>query len=149
MLEQVAVPPLSLDAYAPVAGDEAVDEIRALAADLRAGQVVQGGSTITQQLAKILFLTPERNLARKIRETLLALWLERRFTKQQILEIYLNRVYLGTGAYGVDAAARRYFGKSARRLDLFESAVIAGLLKAPTRFSPARDRATAAGRRPR
>jgi penicillin-binding protein 1A len=119
---------------------------RAAMTDLRAGQIVQGGSTITQQLAKILFLSPERNLARKIRETLLALWLEHRFAKDQILEIYLNRVYLGAGTYGVDAAAHRYFGKSAAKLNLFESAVVAGLLKAPTRFSPARDRDKAAAR---
>jgi penicillin-binding protein 1A len=115
-------------------------------ADLRAGHLVQGGSTITQQLAKNLFLSPERNFGRKIRETLLALWLEHRFSKDEILEIYLNRVYLGAGAYGVDAAAHRYFGKSAKSLDLFESAVIAGLLKAPTRFSPANDRERAAAR---
>jgi len=127
-------------------GIDPIGLLRAAVTDLRARQIVQGGSTITQQLAKILFLTPERNLARKIRETLLALWLEHRFTKDQILEIYLNRVYLGAGAYGVDAAAHRYFGKSAAKLNLFESAVIAGLLKAPTRFSPARDRAAAAGR---
>ena len=120
--------------------------VRAALIDLRARQIVQGGSTITQQLAKILFLTPERNLSRKIRETLLALWLEHRFAKDQILEIYLNRVYLGAGTYGVDAAAYRYFGKSATKLGLFESAVVAGLLKAPTRFSPARDRDKAAGR---
>jgi penicillin-binding protein 1A len=119
---------------------------RAALTDLRAGQIVQGGSTITQQLAKILFLSPERNLARKIRETLLALWLEHRFAKDQILEIYLNRVYLGAGTYGVDAAAHRYFGKSAAKLNLFESAVVAGLLKAPTRFSPARDPDRAAAR---
>ena len=105
-----------------------------------AGHVVQGGSTITQQLAKNLFLTPERTIARKIRETLLALWLEHRFTKNQILEIYLNRVYLGAGTYGVDAAAHRYFDKSAQRIDLYQSALIAGLLKAPTRFNPMRDR---------
>src|SRR5438874_2609408 len=127
-------------------GIDPIGLIRAAVTDLRAGRVVQGGSTITQQLAKILFLTPERSAARKIRETLLALWLERRFTKDQILEIYLNRVYLGAGTYGVDAAAHRYFGKSAAKLTLFESAVIAGLLKAPTRFSPARDRDKAAGR---
>ncbi len=120
--------------------------VRAALSDLRAGQIVQGGSTITQQLAKILFLTPERSLARKIRETLLALWLEHRFAKDQILEIYLNRVYLGAGTYGVDAAAHRYFGKSAAKLNLFESAVVAGLLKAPTRFNPARDRDKAAAR---
>ncbi|HKS90160.1 MAG TPA: PBP1A family penicillin-binding protein [Stellaceae bacterium] len=120
-------------------GVDPLGVVRAAIADLRAGHVVEGGSTITQQLAKILFLTPKRNFARKIRETLLALWLERRFTKDQILDIYLNRVYLGAGTYGVDAAAQRYFGKSAARLGLYESAVIAGLLKAPTRFSPARD----------
>ena len=127
-------------------GVDPIGLIRAAFTDLRTGHVVQGGSTITQQLAKNVFLTPERNLSRKIRETLLALWLERRFTKDQILEIYLNRVYLGAGAYGVDAAAHRYFGKSATRLNLFESAVIAGLLKAPTRFNPARDRDKAAAR---
>jgi len=126
-------------------GVDPIGLLRAAAVDLRARHVVQGGSTISQQLAKILFLTPERSLSRKIRETLLALWLERRFAKDQILEIYLNRVYLGAGTYGVDAAAHRYFGKSAAKLTLFESAVIAGLLKAPTRFSPAngRDRAVA------
>src|SRR5439155_1188879 len=97
-------------------------------------------------LAKVLVLTPERSLARKVRETLLALWLEHRFSKDQLLEIYLNRVYLGAGTYGVDAAAHRYFGKSAAKLSLFESAVIAGLLKAPSRFSPANDRDKAVGR---
>ncbi|HZT50835.1 MAG TPA: PBP1A family penicillin-binding protein, partial [Stellaceae bacterium] len=120
--------------------------VRAAFADLRAGHVVQGGSTITQQLAKNLFLTNERTFTRKIRETLLALWLEHKFTKDQILEIYLNRVYLGAGTYGVDAAAHRYFGKSARSVSLYEAAVIAGLLKAPTRFSPARDTERAAER---
>ncbi len=127
-------------------GIDPVGLVRAAVTDLRVGHVVQGGSTISQQLAKILFLTPERNLTRKVREVLLALWLEHRFTKDQILEIYLNRVYLGAGTYGVDAAAHRYFGKSAARLNLFESAVIAGLLKAPTRFSPARDRDKATAR---
>jgi penicillin-binding protein 1A len=127
-------------------GIDPIGLVRAAVADFRAGHVVQGGSTITQQLAKNLFLTPERSLGRKIRETLLALWLEHKFTKDQILEIYLNRVYLGAGTYGVDAAAHRYFGKPAQQLNLFESAVIAGLLKAPTRFSPARDRDKAAAR---
>jgi penicillin-binding protein 1A len=127
-------------------GIDPIGLVRAAVADLRAGHIVEGGSTITQQLAKILFLTPERNFARKIRETLLALWLEHRFAKDQLLEIYLNRVYLGAGAYGVDAAAHRYFGKSAGKLNLYESAVVAGLLKAPTRFSPARDPAAAAAR---
>ncbi len=120
--------------------------IRAAIANLRAGHVVQGGSTITQQLAKNLFLSPDRTIQRKIQETLLALWLEHKFSKQQILEIYLNRVYLGAGTYGIDAAAHRYFDKSARDLTLYEAAVIAGLLKAPSRFSPANDKELAAKR---
>ena len=127
-------------------GIDPVGLLRAGFADLRTGHVVQGGSTITQQLAKTVFLTPERSLGRKIREALLALWLEHRFTKNQILEIYLNRVYLGAGTYGVDAAAHRYFNKSASRLNLYESAVIAGLLKAPTRFNPTRDKEKTAAR---
>jgi len=127
-------------------GIDPIGLARAVVANLRAKHLVQGGSTITQQLAKVLFLGPERSLSRKIRETMLALWLERRFSKDQILEIYLNRVYLGAGTYGVDAAAHRYFGKSAAKLSLFESAVIAGLLKAPSRFSPANDRERALGR---
>ena len=109
---------------------------RAFIANLRAGEIVQGGSTITQQLAKNLFLSPERTLKRKIQESLLALWLEHRFTKDQILTIYLNRVYLGAGSFGVDAAARRYFGTPAREVTLYEAAVLAGLLKAPSRYSP-------------
>jgi penicillin-binding protein 1A len=127
-------------------GIDPIGLLRASVANLEAGRVVQGGSTITQQLARNLFLTPERSLARKIRETLLALWLEHRFTKDQLLEIYLNRVYLGAGTYGVDAAAHRYFGKSARHTTLYESAAIAGLLKAPTRLNPTRDRDKAAAR---
>ncbi|MDG2482111.1 MAG: PBP1A family penicillin-binding protein [Alphaproteobacteria bacterium] len=116
---------------------------RAALANIRAGGVVQGGSTITQQVAKNLFLTPERSFKRKAQEALLALWLERRFTKEEILAIYLNRVYLGAGTYGVDAAARRYFDKSARDLTLPEAAMIAGLLKAPSRYNPAADPAAA------
>jgi len=127
-------------------GVDLIGLARAAFANLSAGHVVQGGSTITQQLAKNLFLTPERSLNRKIQETLLAFWLEHRFTKDQILEIYLNRVYLGAGTYGVDAAAHRYFNKSARQTNLYESAAIAGLLKAPTRFNPTRDRDKAAAR---
>ena len=127
-------------------GVDPIGLARAATVNLTAGHVVQGGSTITQQLAKNLFLTPERSLPRKIRETLLALWLEHRFTKDEILEIYLNRVYLGAGTYGVDAAAHRYFGKSARHTNLYESAAIAGLLKAPTKFNPTRDREKAAAR---
>ncbi|MCB2055520.1 MAG: PBP1A family penicillin-binding protein [Geminicoccaceae bacterium] len=112
---------------------------RALLANLSSGGVVAGGSTITQQLAKNLYLTPERSLTRKLRELVLALWLEARLTKEQILEVYLNRVYLGAGAYGVEAAARRYFAKSAAELDLAEAAMIAGLLKAPSRYAPTTD----------
>jgi penicillin-binding protein 1A len=127
-------------------GIDPIGLARAFFANLSAGHIVQGGSTISQQLAKNLFLTPERSLTRKIQETLLALWLEHRFTKNQILEIYLNRIYLGAGTYGVDAAAHRYFNKSARQTNLYESAAIAGLLKAPTRFNPTRDRDKAAAR---
>ena len=112
--------------------------VRAMFANLRAGRIVQGGSTITQQLAKNLFLTPERTMRRKVRELLLAFWLERKFTKDQILTLYMNRVYLGAGTYGVDAAARRYFGKPAKNVTVYEAAVLAGLLKAPSRFSPAK-----------
>ena len=109
---------------------------RAAWANWRAGTVVQGGSTITQQLAKNLFLTPERSTRRKVQEALLALWLERRFSKDELLEIYLNRVYLGAGAYGVDAAARLFFGVPARRLQLWQAAMLAGLPKAPSRLNP-------------
>lgn len=109
---------------------------RAMIANFRAGRVVQGGSTITQQVAKNVFLTPERSLVRKLKEMLLAFKLEKRFTKQDIMSIYMNRVYLGAGNYGVDAASRRYFGKSARDISLPESAILAGLLKAPSRFAP-------------
>ncbi|WP_135466670.1 transglycosylase domain-containing protein [Crenalkalicoccus roseus] len=109
---------------------------RAAWANWRAGEVVQGGSTLTQQLAKNLFLTPERSLRRKVQEALLALWLERRFTKDQLLEIYLNRVYLGAGAYGVDAAARLYFGLPAARVSVWQAAMLAGLPKAPSRYNP-------------
>jgi penicillin-binding protein 1A len=103
------------------------------------GQPIQGGSTITQQLAKNLFLSPDRTFERKIQEVLLSFWLEQKFTKDQILAMYLNRVFFGSGAYGVEAASRRYFNKSARDVNLGEAATIAGLLKAPSRLSPARD----------
>ena len=120
-------------------GFDPIGLMRAFYTNLRAGHAVQGGSTITQQLAKNLFLTPERNLKRKVQELLMALWLEKRFTKDQILGLYLNRVYLGSGTFGVDAAAKRYFDVSARKLDIYQSAVIAGLLKAPSRYSPLND----------
>jgi penicillin-binding protein 1A len=110
--------------------------LRAMFANIRAGRYAQGGSTLTQQLAKNLFLTSERTLSRKLEELALAIWLEMRLSKQDILELYLNRVYFGAGAYGIEAAAQRYFDKSARALTLGEAAVIAGLLKAPSKFSP-------------
>lgn len=109
---------------------------RATWVNLRAGGIVQGGSTLTQQVAKNLFLTPERTLGRKIRELLLALWLERRFNKDQILTIYLNRVYLGSGAYGIEAASRRYFSRPASAINTYQAAMLAGLLKAPSRYNP-------------
>jgi len=109
---------------------------RAMWANFQAGRVVQGGSTITQQVAKNVFLTPERSMIRKVREMILAFKLEYRFSKQDIMAIYLNRVYLGAGTYGVDAASRRYFDKSAREINLSEAAILAGLLKAPSRFAP-------------
>jgi penicillin-binding protein 1A len=109
---------------------------RAIWVNFEAGHVVQGGSTITQQLAKNLFLEPERTLSRKVQEALLAVYLEMSFTKDEILALYLNRVYFGAGAYGIDAASRRYFNKPAARLTMIEGAILAGLLKAPTRYSP-------------
>jgi penicillin-binding protein 1A len=109
---------------------------RAFIRNAIAGHVVQGGSTITQQLAKNLFLSRERTLKRKIQEALLALWLEAKLSKDQILSAYLNRVYLGSGTYGIEAASQTYFNKSARDITLRESAILAGLLKAPSRYSP-------------
>lgn len=120
--------------------------LRAAIINVREGRVVQGGSTITQQLAKNIFLTPERSFKRKFQELILAIWLERKYSKEEILEIYLNRMYLGAGNYGIDAAARSYFGKKAGSLTVQEAAILAGLLKAPSRFSPANDPERAAGR---
>jgi len=110
---------------------------RAILTNLKAGEVVQGGSTITQQLAKNLFLSPERTFRRKVQETLLAYWLEARFTKNEILTLYLNRVYFGGGAYGIEAASQRYFDVAPRDLSLHQAAMLAGTLKAPSRYSPA------------
>jgi penicillin-binding protein 1A len=109
---------------------------RALTANARAGGVVQGGSSITQQLAKNLFLNNERTIERKVKEAFLAIWLETRLTKNEILKLYLDRAYMGGGAFGVDAAAQYYFNKSARDVNLSEAAMLAGLFKAPTRFAP-------------
>ena len=121
---------------------------RATLANLRAGGIVEGGSTITQQLVKNLYLNNERSFRRKLEELVYAIWLEAQLKKEQILTIYLNRVYFGAGAFGVEAAAQRYFAKPAREVSLPEAAMIAGLLKAPSRYAPtndldqARDRAT-------
>src|SRR5690242_18894613 len=109
---------------------------RAILTNARAGGVVQGGSSITQQLAKNLFLSNERTIERKVREAFLALWLEFRLDKNQILKLYLDRAYLGGGTFGVDAAAQYYFNKSARDVNLAESAMLAGLFKAPSKFAP-------------
>ncbi len=117
-------------------GMDPIGLARAMAANLQAGKLVQGGSTITQQLAKNLFLSRERTIKRKAQEAILAFWLEHELTKDEILSAYLNRVYLGSGTYGVEAASQRYFGKSATEMNLKESATIAGLLKAPSRYSP-------------
>ena len=110
---------------------------RAMATNVKAGSIVQGGSTLTQQLAKNLFLSPDRTIKRKIQEVMLALWLEHHFDKEAILTLYLNRVYFGAGAYGIDAAAHRYFSKPATKLTIGESAMLVGLLKAPSKYSPA------------
>ena len=112
---------------------------RALMANVLHRGVAQGGSTITQQLAKNLFLTQERTITRKLQEAMLALWLERKFSKTQILELYLNRVYFGSGAYGIEQASLRYFGKSAKRLTVAEAALLAGLVKSPSRLAPTRN----------
>jgi penicillin-binding protein 1A len=110
--------------------------LRAVIADVVRRGASQGGSTITQQLAKNLFLTQERTVSRKLQEMALALWLEHKFSKAQILDLYLNRVYFGSGAYGVEGAAQRYFGKSARQLTLAEAALLAGLVQSPSRLAP-------------
>ena len=117
-------------------GMDVIGFARALASNIRAGGIVQGGSTLTQQLAKNLFLTPTRTITRKIQELMLAIWLEARLSKDEILTLYLNRVYLGAGTYGVEAASQKYFGKPARQVTLSEAALLAGLLKAPSRYAP-------------
>jgi penicillin-binding protein 1A len=120
-------------------GVDPVGLVRALMANLLHRNITQGGSTITQQLAKNFFLTRDRNMMRKLQEVMLSLWLEHKFTKDELLELYLNRVYFGAGAYGVEAAAQRYFGKSARNVSLSEAALLAGLVKSPSRLAPTRN----------
>ncbi|MDC7789043.1 PBP1A family penicillin-binding protein [Rhodoplanes tepidamans] len=112
---------------------------RAVWANVARRGIAQGGSSITQQLAKNLFLRPERTIMRKLEEVMLALWLEQKFSKREILELYLNRVYFGSGAYGVEAASQRYFGKSAREVSVGEAALLAGLVKSPSKLAPTRN----------
>ena len=120
-------------------GVDPVGIARAVAQNVTRRGVSQGGSTLTQQLAKNLFLTPERSASRKIQEAILALWLEHKYSKDEILELYLNRVYFGAGAYGVEAAAQRYFGKPAKNVSLAEAAMLGGLVQAPSRLAPNRN----------
>ncbi len=127
-------------------GIDPIGLMRAAVTNLLAGHVVQGGSTITQQVAKNLFLTNARTFKRKVQELMLTLWLTEHFTKKEILEIWLNRVYLGSGAWGMDAAARIYFGVSARHVTLWQAAVLAGLPRAPPRSTPRTTPAAAAAR---
>lgn len=113
--------------------------IRAYLKNIEAGTIVQGGSTITQQVTKSLLLTPEKNYTRKVKEAILAYRIDKKFTKEEILFLYLNQIYLGHGAYGVEAAAENYFGKSAKDMNLAECAILAGLPQAPSRYSPFRN----------
>ncbi|MFB9266800.1 transglycosylase domain-containing protein [Bradyrhizobium erythrophlei] len=120
-------------------GVDPVGILRAAVTNILHRGVSQGGSTLTQQLAKNLFLTQERTMQRKLQEAELALWLERKHSKNELLELYLNRVYFGSGAYGVEAAAQRYFGKSAKNVTVAEAAMLAGLVKSPSRLAPNRN----------
>jgi len=127
-------------------GIDPIGLVRAFYANYKAGRVVQGGSTLTQQLAKNLFLKFERTYERKFQEAVLALWLENKYTKDEILQLYLNRVYFGAGAYGIEKAAQRFFDKSARDVTLSEAAILAAVLKAPSNLNPVRHPARAAKR---
>jgi len=120
-------------------GIDVLSIIRAFFKNIEAGAIVQGGSTITQQVAKSFFLTPQKSYVRKIKEAILAYRIDRKFTKEEILFLYLNQIYLGHGAYGVEAASENYFGKSAQGLNLAECAILAGLPQAPSRYSPFRN----------
>ncbi|MEP0942660.1 MAG: PBP1A family penicillin-binding protein [Rhizobiaceae bacterium] len=120
-------------------GFDPIGFTRAMVRNVWQKRLREGGSTLTQQLAKNLFLTPDRTMGRKVQELILAFWLEAKYSKAEILELYLNRVYFGAGATGVDAAARRYFGKSAKHVTIAEAALLAGLLKAPSKYSPSRN----------
>ncbi len=127
-------------------GFDMIGIMRAVVADLRRGHAAEGASTITQQLARNLFLTPDQTIKRKIQEVILAVELEHKFSKKEILALYMNRVYFGAGAYGIEAAAQRYFNKPASQLSVGEVAILAGLLKSPTHYSPISDRERAARR---
>ena len=127
-------------------GVDPIGVARSFKVRFETGRWRQGGSTITQQLARNIFLTNSRTFGRKVKEGVLALAIERKFTKDQILELYLNRVYFGGGAYGIDAASRTFFGHGAERLSLGEAAIIAGLVKAPSNYSPTADVEAARGR---
>src|SRR6185503_20803921 len=148
------IPPVMRDAMISVEdrrfrshlGIDPIGIARGLWLGITGGNRVRGVSTITQQLARNIFLTNERTFARKLREAILAFALEWRFSKDQILELYLNRVYFGGGAYGIDAASRRFFGHSATSLSIPEAAIIAGLVKAPSNYSRTADARAARGR---
>ncbi len=150
-----AVPKNVIDAFLAVedprfyshSGIDITGIIRAAYNDIRTGKLVQGGSSITQQLAKMMFLSPQKTFTRKIKEAFLALQIERHYTKDEILGLYLNQVYLGSGAYGIEAASQRYFGKSVGNLTLAEGAMLAGLPAAPTKYSPLNDLQLAYSRR--
>lgn len=127
-------------------GVDPIGLIRAAERNLKAGRVVQGGSTLSQQLIKNVFLTPEQTYRRKLQEMMLSIWLEYKFTKEEVLEAYLSRVYFGGGAWGLEAASQTYFGKEAKDLSISEAAILAGALKAPTRYNPATNPKIAASR---
>lgn len=117
-------------------GFDIIAFLRATITNIYYRRYAQGGSTLTQQVAKNLFLNPQKNIKRKVQELLMAFWLEDKFSKEQILTLYLNRVYMGSGVYGIEAASYKYFNKNSKRLNLLESAILAGLLKAPSRYNP-------------
>ena len=127
-------------------GVDPIGVARAMFSNVTRRRMREGASTLTQQLAKNLFLTQERTLERKLQELVLAFWLERKFSKDQIIDLYLNRVYFGAGAYGVEAASQRYFGKSARQVTMAEAALLAGLVQSPSRLAPTRNPEGAAKR---
>jgi penicillin-binding protein 1A len=127
-------------------GVDPIGLARAMSRNMLAGRMVQGGSTLTQQLAKNLFLSQEKTLTRKAQEAVLAIWLESKFSKDEILQLYLNRVYFGSGATGIEQAAHVYYNKSAVELTIFESAALAGVLKAPTNYNPSKQPEQSAAR---